>query len=205
MSFPAPPPIGLETMGEVRDVHVEDVLVPSAHGPAVFDAVAPVTGARASIVGSALLGLAAGHRAMAPLAVLALAPPRRGIALPVLAVALAAAELVVDKLPFVPGRTAAMPLVARALAGVLAGGWAARRSRRSPVIGAAMGGAAAVAATGLGLQLRVAAEDSLPRVVAALIEDVLAIGMAVGGSRLLPSNTERASETHEPRRLRVAD
>ena len=63
--------------------------------------------------------------------------------------------------------------------------------------GAAAGGAAAIAATGLGLQLRLAAEDSMPRVLAALVEDVLAISMAIAGSSLV-----RARDGERAERLR---
>lgn len=194
MSFPAPPPIGLETMGEVHDVVVpgtpvggqlaeaERAAEPLARPPATSAAASE----RASLAGCALLGLAAGHRSMAPLAVLALARPRprRGVALPAAVAMLAAVELVVDKLPFVPPRTRAFPAVVRALSGALAGAVAAHRARRWAVGGAVIGGAAAVAATELGLRLRLAAEDSMPPMLAALVEDVLAVSMAFGGASL---------------------
>jgi len=182
MSFPAPPPIGLDTMGEVHDLDAPDVLVPE---PGRASLASGVRGERAPLVGSALLGLAAGHRSMAPLAALALAPPRRGLAIPAVVAMLALAELVVDKLPAVPARTRTVPLLVRALSGAIAGGFAAHRARRSTAGGAAVGGASAIAATGLGLQLRLAAEDSMPRVVAALVEDALAISMALAGSFLV--------------------
>ena len=187
MSFPAPPPFGLETMGEVHDVHVPELHVPEPPAPAV-------QGSRAPLVGSVLLGLAAGHRSMAPLAVLALAPPRRGIAVPAIVAMLSVAELVADKLPLVPARTRTLPFLVRALSGAIAGGVAAHRGGRSTIGGAAAGGAAAVAATGLGLQLRLAAEDSMPRVLAALVEDVLAISTAIAGSALVRTRGGEGAE-----------
>ena len=193
MSYSVWPPIGLETMNEVHDVHVpgaapDGALAGAEHRATVPVARGPATSAaasdRASLAGCALLGLAAGHRSMAPLAVLALAPPRRGVALPVMVAMLAAVELVADKLLVVPARTRAFPSLVRVLSGAAAGVIAARRTGRPAASAAVIGGAAAIAATKLGLSLRLAAEDSMPPVLAAVVEDALAISMAVGGASL---------------------
>ena len=194
MSFPAPPPVGLETLGQVNELHVPDVLAPAPVGAQPLRVATPVPvgeGARAPLAGSALLGLAAGHRSMAPLAVLAFAPPRRGLAIPVLAATLALTELVVDKLRVVPRRTRAMPALVRALSGITAGALGARRARRSRIMGAVIGGAAAIAATELGLRLRLVAEDSMPPILAGLVEDTLAVSMAIAGASLVGGRAER--------------
>lgn len=171
MSIPAAPPIGLDTMAELNQLHVPK--------PGV-----PVLQRRRAFVGTVLLGLAAGHRSMTPLAVLA-RTQRCGVIAPIAIAMLAAAELVVDKLPFVPARTRALPAFVRALSGAVAGGAAARCARRSLGGGAFIGAAAAVAATPLGFHLRLAAEDALQPLLAALVEDALALSMAIAGASLV--------------------
>ena len=94
--------------------------------------------------------------------------------------AVAAAELVADKLPFTPSRTKAISLIARAASGVIVG---AALSPRLRAAGAAVGAAAALVATfglhrlrsGLTTRLRV------PNLLAGAIEDALVIGL---GSKL---------------------
>ncbi len=192
MSFPAPPPVGLDTLGQVHDLPVPE------HFPIVPERPVASSLARAKqlrrrpLAGCALLGLAAGHRSMAPLVVLALAPPRPGVAIPALSATLAAAELVIDKLPFVPARTGMVPALVRAISGALAGGIAARRAQRSTSVGALIGAAAAIAATELGLRLRLAAEESMPPVLAAVVEDALAVSMALTGFALVHATSETA-------------
>ena len=94
--------------------------------------------------------------------------------------AVAAAELVADKLPFTPSRTKAISLIARAASGGIVG---AALSPRLRAAGAAVGAAAALVATfglhrlrsGLTTRLRV------PNLLAGAIEDALVIGL---GSKL---------------------
>jgi uncharacterized membrane protein len=88
---------------------------------------------------------------------------------------LAAGELVADKLPFIPSRTEAPSLAGRFLAGAVCGvAMAGKRKRKELVMGAIVGGAAAIAAAWAGHQYR--KRVKLPPFVAALLEDGLAIG-----------------------------
>lgn len=165
MSIPAAPPLELATIGNLR------VPLPIA------------SSRRPSLARSVLLGLAAGHRAMTPLAVLALESRRRRPALAVLATLLAIGELVADKLPSTPTRTSLAPALGRLLAGALAGRIGAVRACRSRTAGALLGAAAALATTHLGLRFRLAATRAISPIAAAVVEDVLASSMAIG-SRL---------------------
>ncbi len=94
--------------------------------------------------------------------------------------AVAAAELVADKLPFTPSRTRAVSLVARATSGGIVG---AALSPRVRLAGAAVGASAAVAATFLLHRLRAGLTGRLrlPNVIAGALEDLMVIGL---GSRL---------------------
>jgi uncharacterized membrane protein len=87
---------------------------------------------------------------------------------------LAAGELIADKLPFMPDRTRAPGLVTRFISGALCGIAVGRRERKQKIIGALIGGAAAVATAYAGYQYR--KHVKLPPLVAALLEDVVAIG-----------------------------
>ena len=92
---------------------------------------------------------------------------------------LAIGELIVDKLPFTPSRKAAGPFIARVVSGALCG--ATIGAARHPLIlMAVLGAAGAVAGTLGGAALRAklapAFRKDLP---AALVEDILAIGLAV--------------------------
>lgn len=171
MYFPGAPPPAIDTLGQLY--------VPVARG---------ARGARAPLASSVLLGLAAGHRSMMPLATLALARRRRGLVVPILGTMLAIGELIADKLPFVPARTRPLPAIVRALSGATAGGIVARRAGRSSVMGILLGATAAMTTTQLGLRLRRAAEGTLPRIVAGLVEDALAVTLAgVGGGLARPA------------------
>jgi uncharacterized membrane protein len=119
---------------------------------------------------------------MMPLAALALGSPPVGRGLRALTTALAIAELVADKLPFVPHRTRAPPALVRALPGAPAAGFAERRARSSPLAGALLGSPAAVAATRLGHRLRLAAKAVAPPAVVASVEDVCAAATAIRGA-----------------------
>ncbi|MEA2664224.1 MAG: hypothetical protein QOI11_1168 [Candidatus Eremiobacteraeota bacterium] len=89
---------------------------------------------------------------------------------------LALGELVADKLPGIPPRTAPPALAARALAGGFAGASLVgdEGDRR---IGFALGAAGAIAAAYLALRLRRAAHEAtgLPDPLIALVEDVAAV------------------------------
>lgn len=91
---------------------------------------------------------------------------------------LAMGELAGDKLPGIPVRIAAPPLLGRAIAGAVVGAIAAGRDRHG--IGAAVGAGAAVAAAYAGWSLRreLGRHTPVPDVLAALAEDALAVAVA---------------------------
>jgi uncharacterized membrane protein len=101
---------------------------------------------------------------------------------------LAGGELLADKLPFMPDRTDPPSLAGRFLAGAMCGaavssdrkrnGFLRIRSRhksKEMLIGAIVGGTAALAATYAGFQYR--KHVKLPAVMAALLEDGVAVGV----------------------------
>jgi uncharacterized membrane protein len=90
-------------------------------------------------------------------------------------IALAVGELITDKLPFTPDRTKIPSLMARFVAGAVAGAAiAGKRKRNDQIAAAVVGGAAAIAAAYAGYQYR--KHVKLPGIVAALLEDAVAIG-----------------------------
>ena len=93
-----------------------------------------------------------------------------------------AGELVGDKLPFTPSRTALPPLLGRAAAGALVG--AAVSEGERPVANALLGAGAAVAAAFAGENLRAAlgSRTGLPDPPLAVAEDAVVL---VVGARLL--------------------
>lgn len=88
---------------------------------------------------------------------------------------LAAGEALADKLPFIPNRTKAFPLVARAISGAVSGAAFSRGKKRSALFGALCGMAAAVGATYGAFKLRQLAGKRLqiPDTIAAVTEDAL--------------------------------
>ena len=107
-----------------------------------------------------------------------LAAPRTAKVLTVLQ----AGEMVGDKLPFTPSRTALPPLLGRAGAGALVG--AAVSGGQRPAANAVLGSGAAVAAAFLGENLRavIGGRTGLPDPLLALAEDVVVL---LVGARLL--------------------
>ena len=95
--------------------------------------------------------------------------------------ALAAMELVADKLPFTPSRLTLLPLIGRILTGGLCGAAFAAASHQSIVLGAFAGGAGGVAGALAGYHARHALVTKLevPDLAVALVEDAIAIGSAV--------------------------
>ncbi len=91
---------------------------------------------------------------------------------------LAVGELVADKLPFMPRRTKAPAVAARALSGGFSGGAIASSNRKSVFAGAMLGAAAAVGATygAYALRRQAAQKFHLADPVVAIIEDVLVAG-----------------------------
>lgn len=97
---------------------------------------------------------------------------------------LAAGEMLADKLPLMPKRTAPLPLFGRALLGAVAGAAVAFAYRRHLLVGALLAGGAAILSSYLGLALRSSAAKrlGLPDLLVALTEDalVVAAGRALG-------------------------
>lgn len=92
--------------------------------------------------------------------------------------ALAVGELIGDKLPGTPPRTAPVGLAARAASGAFVGGNLCAAKRKPIVVGAALGAAAAIAAAYVGMNTRLAFGRQLgvPDAVVGAIEDALAVG-----------------------------
>ena len=92
----------------------------------------------------------------------------------------AVAELVADKLPRTPSRTAAGPLIGRIVLGGLAGACLAISATESPLMGALLGGIGAVVGAFAGYEIRrrlvraLGAKDP----VVAVVEDLVAVGLA---------------------------
>lgn len=134
-----------------------------------------------------LIGIVAGQRAMTPLALIAGAA-RRGtlptdapgaalFASPVVAagaVLLAAAEMAGDKMPSAPDRTVLAGLVARSLTSAFAGAALAPTGQRKTA--AVVAAATAVAASHIGLKLRMAALHRYGQTASGLAEDALVLG-----------------------------
>ncbi len=111
---------------------------------------------------------------------------RHRVARPI-AVAAALAELVVDKLPSTPSRTQARGLVPRIGLGGLSGGLLARNAGTPITVSAVVGAGSAIGAAFAGKATRGALAERLPPIVAALIEDLVAVVLAVVALRLAPT------------------
>ncbi len=92
--------------------------------------------------------------------------------------ACAIGELVVDKLPNAPSRTAPLGLLARAVTGGLSGAALCATANKSLAIGAVLGAVGGVIGgfAGYELRTRLVRALSLPAFVVALLEDAVAIG-----------------------------
>jgi len=88
-------------------------------------------------------------------------------------IALAVGEMIADKLPFMPDRTQAPALIGRFVTGAVAGAAVSGRKRNDQIMGAVVGGAAALAAAYAGYQYR--KHVKLPGIIAALLEDAVAV------------------------------
>jgi uncharacterized membrane protein len=146
--------------------------------------------------GAALLGTLAGMRSMAAIAVVgqlsrkgaldATTGPLALVTKPRFATVtgiLAVTELVADKLPITPNRTAAGPLLGRALTGGLSGAVVCAARQKSVLAGALIGAAAGVGAAYAAYELRkrLGSRLHVPDFVIAVAEDVVvgSLGMAL--------------------------
>jgi uncharacterized membrane protein len=121
------------------------------------------------------LGLVAGLRTFTAPAAVFLA--RGGVLGIVLAVA-ALGELICDKLPQIPSRTSPPALIARIVSGAIVGFLIVGTGGGLAVAGAVVGIAGALAGAFGGRAARVAAIARIGPIPAALIEDVIAVGLA---------------------------
>jgi uncharacterized membrane protein len=140
---------------------------------------------------SFLIGVISGLRSLTAPAVVAWAAHRQWIhlhrtplafmestaALAIFAV-LALGELVADKLPFAPPRTAPLGLIARIALGGLSGGCIGLAGSQSPVSGSILGALGGIAGAYGGYQVRTRTVKALkvPDALVAVLEDAVAIG-----------------------------
>jgi len=139
------------------------------------------------------IGVIAGLRSLTAPAVVGWAAHLRWITIPnahlallgtrwvVLALSLLAiVELVIDKLPSTPNRTAPGPMIGRLLTGGLSGAALCAAADQSVFVGAILGGIGALLGTfgGFHLRSRLVKIVGAPDVFIALIEDAVAIGGA---------------------------
>ena len=126
------------------------------------------------MIRSVLIGIVAGMRSLTPIAVISwLSSPRASK----VAVAMAAAELLGDKLPFAPDRIVTAGILARVATGAFAG--MAVAPRREQYLGAVLGATAAVVAAYASFGLRQRAMRRGGQTATGLIEDALALAAAV--------------------------
>jgi len=150
--------------------------------------------------GAALIGTLAGMRSMAAPAVIGQMSRKgalddvtgvltvmKGSGFATVSSIFAAGEFIADKLPMVPNRTDAGPLLARALAGGLSGAVVCSAKRRSVLAGVIIGAAAAVGAAygAYELRKRIGKRFHLPDMAVAVAEYAIvgALGVALA-SRL---------------------
>ncbi len=137
-------------------------------------AIGAVSGLR-SMVGPAIISQAAGNRIVdvhhTPLAWMS---TKRAVQTTAM---FAAAEMIADKFPFMPNRTDAPGLIGRFVSGAICGAAvSSARKREERIIGALVGGAAAVVAAYIGVEYRKRVE--LPGLAAAVVEDAVALTAA---------------------------
>jgi uncharacterized membrane protein len=94
---------------------------------------------------------------------------------------LALGELVADKLPTTPARTATAPLIGRTVIGLLTGACLGAAAGASTWVGALIGAIGAIAGTFGGYQARVrlVRDVDLPDAAIAIPEDLIAIGLGL--------------------------
>ena len=92
---------------------------------------------------------------------------------------LAIGELIADKLPTIPKRTAPAPLMARLITGGLCGACLCAAAAKSLVVGTLLGGVGAVVGAFLGYGIRRRLDLYIKDLLVALCEDAVAIGLAL--------------------------
>ena len=92
---------------------------------------------------------------------------------------LAICELIADKLPTIPKRTAPAPLMARVITGGLCGACLCAAAAKSLVVGTLLGGVGAVVGAFLGYGIRRRLDLHIKDLLVALCEDAVAIGLAL--------------------------
>jgi len=121
------------------------------------------------------LGFVSGLRTFTPLAALFI---RRGSVWGYVLAVLAIAEYVMDVRPDAPSRTAPIGLAARAISGAIVGWTIAEMHAGSGILGALAGVVGAMAGAYGGHAARLAAIKRLGEYPAAIIGDLIAIGLA---------------------------
>ena len=109
---------------------------------------------------------------------------------------LAAGELIGDKLPMTPNRTAPFPLLARIAFGGLIGALAATGVNGSAPEGIFLGIVSAVAGAFVGFHLRhsLVTKHNFPALGVALVEDALAVGLSILAMESLPDSRSHMEE-----------
>ena len=94
---------------------------------------------------------------------------------------LALGELVADKLPMIPKRTAPAPLFARVVTGGVCGACLCAAAGKALITGALLGGTGAIVGAFVGYQVRrgLVTKLHIKDLFVAICEDLLAIGLAV--------------------------
>ena len=92
---------------------------------------------------------------------------------------LAIGELIADKLPMIPKRTAAAPLLARIITGALCGACLCVAAGQSLVAGAILGGISAIVGAFVGYGIRSRLNSHINDLPVALCEDAVAVGLAL--------------------------
>ena len=92
---------------------------------------------------------------------------------------LAIGELIADKLPMIPKRTAPAPLMARVVTGGLCGACLCAAVGNSLIAGTLLGGIGGIVGAFLGYGIRRRLDFHIKDLVVAICEDVVAIGLAL--------------------------
>jgi uncharacterized membrane protein len=143
-----------------------------------------------AVVGALLLGTATGLRSSSGLAAVVIGTDPEGLpsflrgrpARTVVALG-ALGELVIDKLPVTTSRLNPGPLAARIVLGGLAAGLFARGLRQPVVLAAAVGSLSALVSAKVGHDTRAALAKRVTDPVAAVMEDLVTVALAVGAVR----------------------